>query len=93
MIPPDEVSNGLLLCSFHHVALDRGALGLSPEHRILVSKHVMRGMKQREATIAARHKEKLTTGLQWVIELYDAWGKATQADEWRARLEDVDTRG
>ena len=37
---PDEVSNGLALCGFHHKALDRGAWGLEPfDHgfRILVS--------------------------------------------------------
>lgn len=27
---PDEISNGLALCSFHHKALDRGAIGLEP---------------------------------------------------------------
>ena len=27
---PDEVPNGLALCSIHHKALDRGALGLAP---------------------------------------------------------------
>ena len=37
---PDEVSNGLALCGFHHKALDRGAWGLEPfdrGFRILVS--------------------------------------------------------
>jgi len=40
---PDEVSNGLALCGFHHKALDRGAWGLEPvDHgfRILVSSEV-----------------------------------------------------
>jgi len=37
---PDEVSNGLALCSFHHAALDRGALGMTDDHRILVSRDV-----------------------------------------------------
>jgi len=37
---PDEPENGLALCSFHHVALDRGALSLDDELRILVSQHV-----------------------------------------------------
>jgi putative restriction endonuclease len=40
---PDLVSNGLLLCSFHHVALDRGAMGLTLDDRIVVSKHVSGG--------------------------------------------------
>lgn len=37
---PDSPDNGLALCSFHHKALDRGALGLDQERRILVSEHV-----------------------------------------------------
>jgi putative restriction endonuclease len=31
------VDNGVALCSFHHIALDAGALGLSDDLRILVS--------------------------------------------------------
>jgi putative restriction endonuclease len=34
---PDQVENGIALCSFHHVALDAGALGFSDDLRILVS--------------------------------------------------------
>jgi putative restriction endonuclease len=34
---PDDVSNGLALCAFHHLALDTGALGLSDDRRIMVS--------------------------------------------------------
>jgi putative restriction endonuclease len=34
---PDQVDNGVALCSFHHIALDAGALGLSDDLRILVS--------------------------------------------------------
>lgn len=37
---PDTADNGLALCSFHHKAFDRGAIGLSDDHRILVSQHV-----------------------------------------------------
>lgn len=40
---PDTVSNGLLLCSFHHVAFDRGAFGLSPNHQVVISKHLSGG--------------------------------------------------
>jgi putative restriction endonuclease len=28
---PDEVANGLALCALHHVLLDLGVLGLTPE--------------------------------------------------------------
>jgi putative restriction endonuclease len=34
---PDREDNGLALCSFHHVTLDRGAWGLDSERRILIS--------------------------------------------------------
>jgi putative restriction endonuclease len=37
---PDEVSNGLALCTFHHTVFDFGALGLSDDARILVSPSV-----------------------------------------------------
>lgn len=35
---PDDPDNGLALCSLHHKLFDRGALGLTPEHRIAVSR-------------------------------------------------------
>jgi putative restriction endonuclease len=34
---PDELDNGMALCSLHHKLFDRGALGLDEEHRITVS--------------------------------------------------------
>lgn len=34
---PDEVANGLALCSLHHLALDRGAIGVDAERRFVVS--------------------------------------------------------
>jgi putative restriction endonuclease len=34
---PDELDNGMALCSLHHKLFDRGALGLDEEYRILVS--------------------------------------------------------
>jgi putative restriction endonuclease len=40
---PDEPENGLALCSFHHVALDRGALTLAPDLRIQISQNVLGG--------------------------------------------------
>jgi putative restriction endonuclease len=36
----DTEDNGLALCSFHHKALDRGAIGLDDDRRVLVSQHV-----------------------------------------------------
>ena len=40
---PDLPENGLALCVFHHRALDRGALGLTEDGRILVSERVHGG--------------------------------------------------
>lgn len=40
---PDHPTNGLLLCSIHHLALDRGAIGLTEDHRIIVSQHLHGG--------------------------------------------------
>lgn len=35
---PDELDNGLALCSLHHKLFDRGVLGLAGDHAIVVSK-------------------------------------------------------
>jgi putative restriction endonuclease len=34
---PDDVDNGLCLCSLHHKLFDKGVLGVDDGHRILVS--------------------------------------------------------
>ena len=34
---PDDLNNGIALCSLHHKLFDRGAIGLDDEYRILVS--------------------------------------------------------
>ncbi|MFD0211638.1 phosphorothioated DNA-binding restriction endonuclease [Streptomyces hirsutus] len=34
---PDDVDNGLCLCSLHHKLFDKGVLGIGDHHRILVS--------------------------------------------------------
>jgi putative restriction endonuclease len=34
---PDDLDNGLALCVLHHKLFDLGALGLDPNHRVLVS--------------------------------------------------------
>ncbi len=34
---PDNVENGLALCSIHHKALDRGVIGIAEDQRLLVS--------------------------------------------------------
>ena len=39
----DTVPNGLALCSLHHVAFDRGAIGLDDELRVRISQDVVGG--------------------------------------------------
>jgi putative restriction endonuclease len=45
---PDTPQNGLLLCTLHHRALDRGAIGLSANRQVLVSQHLHGGDQVRE---------------------------------------------
>jgi hypothetical protein len=45
------------------------------------------GMKQREATIPAASKVRLTQALERLVQLYDAWGKPDEAAKWRKELE------
>lgn len=40
---PDSEDNGVALCTLHHKAFDRGALGLDDDRRILVSEDVRGG--------------------------------------------------
>ncbi|MEU1292113.1 phosphorothioated DNA-binding restriction endonuclease [Streptomyces sp. NPDC005840] len=50
---PDDVDNGLCLCSLHHKLLDQGVLGIGDGHRILVSQRfVGRGRAAREQVLA-----------------------------------------
>jgi len=48
---PDEVANGLALCVLHHKAFDRGAIGLTENHRVVVSAHAMGGERHEEALV------------------------------------------
>jgi len=56
---PDEVNNGLALCSLHHALFDLGVLGLTPNLRIQVSQsYVTRSQAGR--TVDALHDQPLT---------------------------------
>ncbi len=48
---PDEVANGLALCVLHHKAFDRGAIGLTEDHRIVVSAHAIGGARHEKALV------------------------------------------
>ncbi|MFE3644583.1 phosphorothioated DNA-binding restriction endonuclease [Streptomyces sp. NPDC059169] len=50
---PDDVDNGLCLCSLHHKLFDKGVLGIGDGHRILVSQRfVGRSPAAREHVVA-----------------------------------------
>ncbi len=50
---PDDVDNGLCLCSLHHKLFDKGVLGVGDGHRILVSQRfVCHSPAAREHVIA-----------------------------------------
>lgn len=38
---PDEVTNGIALCTLHHKAFDRGAISISRDYKLLVSENVI----------------------------------------------------
>jgi hypothetical protein len=43
-------------------------------------------MKQREKDVPPPGKARLKVAGENVVELYEAWGKKDEADEWRKRL-------
>jgi putative restriction endonuclease len=50
---PDDIDNGLCLCSLHHKLFDKGVLGIGEGHRILVSRRfVGRSPAARDHVIA-----------------------------------------
>lgn len=49
---PTEVANAMALCALHHQLLDRGALGLTNDHRIQVSSHFIGRSKAVDALVA-----------------------------------------
>ncbi|MFJ4189374.1 phosphorothioated DNA-binding restriction endonuclease [Kitasatospora sp. NPDC089509] len=54
---PDEVDNGLCLCSLHHKLFDKGVLGLGERRRILVSQRFVgrsEASRQHVLTLAGR---------------------------------------
>jgi eukaryotic-like serine/threonine-protein kinase len=45
------------------------------------------GMKERAAKLGADDPRGLTTALERIVQLYDAWDRKDQADQWRRKLE------
>lgn len=48
---PDAIDNGIALCALHHRALDRGVVGISLDHRVLVSRRFHGSGPARELVI------------------------------------------
>jgi serine/threonine protein kinase/Tfp pilus assembly protein PilF len=46
------------------------------------------GLKQREATLPADGKERLTAALWLLVQVYDAWGNRDEAAKWLTQLEE-----
>lgn len=55
---PDEISNGLALCSLHHKLFDLGAFTLDYEYQVLVSEQV-HGTGQLEHMLLRHHERRL----------------------------------
>lgn len=49
---PDDVANGMALCTLHHKALDVGAISIDEGHRVLVSRHVEGDARAEEFLLA-----------------------------------------
>jgi hypothetical protein len=48
------------------------------------------GMLQREATIPASERIELERAGEWIVQLYQDWGKPDKAAEWREKLRTVE---
>ncbi|AZS86305.1 restriction endonuclease [Streptomyces griseoviridis] len=73
---PDDVENGLCLCSLHHKLLDQGVLGVGEGHRVLVSQRfVGRGSAAREQVLALAGRPLLgpQPGLSPVADAHRLW--------------------
>jgi putative restriction endonuclease len=62
----DKIDNGLALCKFHHWALDRGAMTISTDFKVLISPKINGGEADRylisyegKSIFQPREKEKL----------------------------------
>ncbi|WP_406112838.1 phosphorothioated DNA-binding restriction endonuclease [Kitasatospora purpeofusca] len=73
---PDDVDNGLCLCSLHHKLFDKGVLGLGEGHRILVSQRFVgrsEASKQHVLALAGRPVIGPQSGLPPVAGRHREW--------------------
>ncbi|MEU8713664.1 phosphorothioated DNA-binding restriction endonuclease [Streptomyces sp. NPDC048663] len=76
---PDDVDNGLCLCSLHHKLFDMGVLGMGEGHRVLVSQRfVGRSPAAREHVTALAGRQLIgpQPGIRPVAETHRAWHTA-----------------
>lgn len=73
---PDEVDNGLCLCSLHHKLFDKGVLGLGEGRRILVSQRLVgrsEASKQHVLALAGRQVIGPQAGTPTVASRHRQW--------------------
>ncbi|MFJ6988134.1 MULTISPECIES: phosphorothioated DNA-binding restriction endonuclease [unclassified Streptomyces] len=76
---PDDVDNGLCLCSLHHKLFDRGVLGIAPGHRVQVSQRFVGHSDTARQYVVALAGRPLTgpqPGARPVAEPHRAWHTA-----------------
>ncbi|BBA98517.1 hypothetical protein RVR_4725 [Actinacidiphila reveromycinica] len=76
---PDDVDNGLCLCSLHHKLLDKGVLGVGDGHRVLVSQDFVGGSEAARAQVTALSGRPLfgpQAGARPVAAAHRAWHAA-----------------
>lgn len=71
---PDEINNGLALCTLHHKLLDRGAIGIGAQGQILVSDNV-NGHEGFEEWVGRFHNAELRTPRNLEYAPADAFAK------------------
>jgi putative restriction endonuclease len=73
---PDDVANGLALCSMHHLLFDRGVLGVTDKRTVAVSRHFV-GHDSSSSNVVlrlvGRELGEPQPGLPWVEEDHLSW--------------------
>jgi tetratricopeptide (TPR) repeat protein len=86
---PDDWSRFSAMSLLGGVLLGRGRY--AEAEPILVRGY--EGMRARRARIPATNRPRLTEAAELIVRLYEAWGKADKASEWRSKLGLTDLPG
>jgi len=76
---PDDVTNGLTLCTMHHLLFDRGVIGVSQERTMAVSRHFVghdESSAQFVLALSGRDLALPQTGIAPVEESHFSWHRA-----------------